>query len=417
MTHRRADHVVVLPLQRATRWSEPAISVVVPTRNEAGNVAVLLDRLEQALRGRRAEVLFVDDSDDETPQAVSRAAATSPLDIRLFHRPAGERHGGLGGAVVHGLAAGRAPWVVVMDGDLQHPPELVPDLVAEGDLQDADVVVASRYCPKGEQLGLAGPLRIAVSGAATAATKAVFPRHLRGVSDPMTGFFAVRRDRIDLDSLRPCGFKILLELLVRGGRSHVVEVPFRFASRHSGTSKASLREGLRFVRLLAQLALSVLLSRPLTVARLRRAAAFGVVGLSGLVVNSALLHLLVSGGLGLHYVPAATLATSAALIWNFLWTEIWVFAGPKPFTVGRRLLRFTALNGLTLLAHLPLLVTLTSLLGVHYLLANVLATGLVFVAKFLLSDRLVYRSRGFVTLVRTSGEDAPKTTARTAVSA
>ena len=134
-------------------------------------------------------------------------------------------------------------------------------------------------------------------------------------------------------------------------------------------------------------------------------------------MNSALLHLLVSAGLALHYVPAAMLATSAALCWNFLWNEWWVFAGPKPFTVSRRFLRFTALNALTLLAHLPLLVALTAVLGIHYVVANVVATGLVFIAKFLMSDRLVYRSRGFVALVRTRPEVEHGVAARAAVPA
>jgi len=103
----------------------PAVTVVVPTRNEAGNVHELLRRLDEALGDIVAEILFVDDSDDHTPQTVLAAAARSPRCVRLLHRPAGERGGGLGGAVVAGFRAARAPSAVVFDGDLQHPSEVV----------------------------------------------------------------------------------------------------------------------------------------------------------------------------------------------------------------------------------------------------------------------------------------------------
>jgi dolichol-phosphate mannosyltransferase len=216
----------------------------------------------------------------------------------------------------------------------------------------------------------------------------------------MTGFFAVRLARLDLEAFRPQGFKILLELLVRADRPKVVELPFHFAERYAGESKASLAEGARFLRLVTTLRVAKTCGSPLLRARLGRAAAFGLVGASGVLVNSLLLWLLVSG-VELHYVAAAVLATGGASAWNFLWTERWVFAGPKPMTGPRRFLRFTLLNNLAMLVSIPVMVLSVSGLGVHYVAANVLTTGLVFVARFLPSERLVYRSRGFVTLLRT----------------
>ena len=395
------DVGLVLPLQRLPRrTTAPAVTVVVPTRNEAGNVVELVHRLGHALRHTCAEILFVDDSDDETPEIVRAAQASSALRIRLLHRARGERQGGLGGAVVMGLKAADAPWAVVMDGDLQHPPDLVPVLVAHGLQMDADVVVASRYCGDGDQNGLSGPVRVAVSGLATTVTKAVFRRELQDVTDPMTGFFAVKLTSLDLSSFRPLGFKILLELLVRADDPKVVELPFTFASRHAGESKASVAEGARFLRLVASLRVGSTVGTPLVRARLRRAGAFGLVGASGVLINSLLLWLLVSTA-GLHYVAAAVLATEGASVWNFLWTERWVFAGPKPMSRAHRFLRFTALNNAAMLVSIPLMVLFVSFLGLHYVVANVLTTGLVFVARFLLSERWVYRSRGFVSLLRT----------------
>lgn len=191
------------------------VTVIVPTRNEQANVAELVRQLAAALGRRRAEILFVDDSEDDTVAEIERVAQDAPLPVRVLHRPAGERTGGLSGAVVAGLAAAAADVCVVMDGDLQHPPALVPALVDRHARGDADVVVASRYIGGGDSTGLGTTLRFGVSRAATILTKSMFPLRLHGTSDPMTGFFLVDRSRLDLSTLRPSGFKILLELLVR----------------------------------------------------------------------------------------------------------------------------------------------------------------------------------------------------------
>src|SRR6478752_1283878 len=119
---------------------EPTVTVVIPTRNEAGNVDALVAALTDALDGVRAEVIFVDDSDDETPATVARAATdSSALPIALIHRPEGERDHGLGGAVLAGLAAARGRYVCVMDGDLQHPPAVIHRLLASADENELDL--------------------------------------------------------------------------------------------------------------------------------------------------------------------------------------------------------------------------------------------------------------------------------------
>jgi dolichol-phosphate mannosyltransferase len=158
----------------------------------------------------------------------------------------------LGGAVVAGLRAARSEWICVMDADLQHPPELLGPLLEEARRSNADVVVASRYCPGGD-VGDFSPLRTALSRSAVLLARAVFPRRLRHVSDPLSGFFLVRRTAIDLAGLRPRGFKILLEILVRGGPLATSEVAFRFGERYAGESKASLLEGVRYLRRLIEL--------------------------------------------------------------------------------------------------------------------------------------------------------------------
>ena len=228
------------------------LTIVVPTFNEAGNVSALIGRIALACSALNTEVLFVDDSTDNTPQVITEAARSAPVPVRMIRRNAGERPGGLSGAVLNGLRGANADWVAVMDGDLQHPPELLPLLWARSQQGDADVVVASRYCNRGSAVGLANGARRAVSNGSTVLAKSLFPQYLKGCSDPMTGYFMLHRPAIDLMALQPCGFKILLEILVRCPL-RVAEEPFIFDERFSGESKASLRQGLHFMRQIAAL--------------------------------------------------------------------------------------------------------------------------------------------------------------------
>ncbi|MGH2554951.1 MAG: glycosyltransferase [Actinomycetota bacterium] len=224
------------------------VGVIVPTRNEASNVGPLVGRVRSALElaGIEWEILFVDDSDDDTVPTI-QAMAEHDERLRIFHREAGERLGGLAGAVAEGFERSSGPVLAVMDGDLQHPPEALPELVSPVLAGRADLVVATRYAAGGSAAGLGGGVRALVSRVARALTRLAFPR-VRAVSDPLGGFFAVSRGVVDGVDLHPEGFKILLEVLVRGRWARVAEVPYEFSPRRGGMSKATLKEGMRFVR-------------------------------------------------------------------------------------------------------------------------------------------------------------------------
>jgi dolichol-phosphate mannosyltransferase len=224
-----------------------SLTVLVPTLNERDNIAPLLARLAEVARALPFTVLFVDDSTDDTPEVIEALAPRAGCPVELLHRPDNQRTGGLGGAVRAGLDATRSEFVCVMDADLQHPPELLPRLLAEARRSNADVAIASRHTPGGEVGGFSLARR-ALSRGSVLVARALFPRRLRGVSDPMSGFFVVRRMAIDTAALRPCGFKILLEILLSGPRLSITDVGFRFGDRHAGESKATLREGGRYLR-------------------------------------------------------------------------------------------------------------------------------------------------------------------------
>jgi dolichol-phosphate mannosyltransferase len=226
------------------RFTHVLLSLVIPTRNERDNVPPLLRALESALGGVAWEAVFVDDSTDGTDQFLASLAADDPR-IVLLHRV--ENRGGLAGAVVEGFARARGRYVCVLDADLQHPPSRIPDMLAAAQGSGADIVIASRYVPGGSAGGLNGPLRQVYSRGLKALAKVVFPRRLSGISDPLGGYFLLHRRVLDGAQLRPIGYKILLEVLVRCAWHSVREVPYRFEPRHQGQSKADVRQGLRFL--------------------------------------------------------------------------------------------------------------------------------------------------------------------------
>ncbi len=210
-------------------------SVVVPTYNEAENVEPLARRVLAALPD--VEIVFVDDASIDGTVDRIRAMAEE-LPVRVVERR-GER--GLSTAVLRGFEDARADVVAVLDADLSHPPETLPALIAAVE-NGADVAVGSRYAPGGE-IDRWPLFRRLASKAGT-----LLARPLTSVSDPMAGFFCMRRSRLRDVELKPRGFKILLEILARARFSRVVEIPIRFEDRAAGRSKFDGRERKEFLR-------------------------------------------------------------------------------------------------------------------------------------------------------------------------
>src|SRR3954451_13701236 len=400
---RSFDELAVL--NAAQGPATPRLSVLIPTRNEAANVPELLRQLNQDLDGTASEIIFVDDSDDDTTDELIKLAPGCPVGLRLLHREPGQRVGGLGGAVLAGMRAARGDWVLVMDADLQHPPAAAATMARTAMRQDVDIAIGTRYAGTGSTAGLDGAGRTLTSSAATRVTKTLFPRRLATVSDPMSGLFVVRRSAIDLDRLRPDGFKILMHLLARHPSARVGEVASQFAPRHAGESKASLREGVTFGRLLLRLRSDLFLAQlrrgPRTPGERSRQAlrgvGFGLVGASGILVNTAVLWFFYHV-LGIHALIGAVVATQVSTTWNFLLIDVLVYRRPKRGTRLGRAARFSLMNTVLLLGRLPVFALLLAL-GLGVLTANALTLVMLFLVRFLVSDRVIY---GSTTSVSTS---------------
>ncbi len=223
---------------------------MVPTLREGPNLEPLAERVAGALadRGLAWELLLVDDdSDDDTLDIAGRLARRLPLrmEVRRGKRP------DLSQAVLQGIAHARYDRVVVMDADLSHPPERIPDLLAGLD-GGCDMAVGTRYA-----VGASTAVDWGLSRALNSRVATLLAAPLVTCSDPMAGFFAVdRRDLPDLATLRPIGYKIGLELMVRG-QLRVGEVPIAFDDRHRGKSKLGWRQRLDYLRHLGRLYLHV----------------------------------------------------------------------------------------------------------------------------------------------------------------
>jgi dolichol-phosphate mannosyltransferase len=268
------------------------------------------------------------------------------------------------------MSSAKSPWVLVMDADLQHPPEDVPRLMAAADDPQVDTVVASRYCAGGGAQGLSNGARRLVSTGSTRLAALLFPLRLRRCTDSMTGFFAVRRDAIDIAALQPRGFKILLEILVRH-RVRIAEVPFTFAERMSGESKASVREGIRFVVQLAQLRWQLWWATK----RAREMVAFGAVGAANLLLDVGLFNLILLGFR--HDAAGAKVAsTTVATVASYFMNRHWTWRDRNRSGVHRELPIFAVLSAIGLALAEACLWVSHDLLGYTSALAdNVAANG------------------------------------------
>lgn len=286
------------------------VSVIVPTINEEENVDGLLRSLLETGEslGLELEVVVVDDgSTDRTREMVRAWTAAHP--IRLVER---ERQGGLAGAVLAGAAEASSDVVVVMDADLSHPVETLGALAAPILDDECEMVIGSRYVPGGSTPGWPLRRRLASRAAGSLA------RLLVDVRDPLSGFFAARREALLRHGRQASGFKIGLEVLVRGGPAlRVKEVPISFKDRAGGASKTSRRVALEFLWQVARLAGS-----PVSLENVQR---FGAAAFATLTIDFALLLGLLAGGVGLPAAHVASLAVSAAAGW-VLQTR-WAFRG------------------------------------------------------------------------------------------
>jgi len=285
-----------------------AVSIVVPTYRERENLPHLVARID-ALKHRYGidlEVIIMDDDSADGSEEWVRDHA--PAWVRIVVRT---RNRGLSPAVVDGLRLAKHPVLVVMDADLSHPPEKIPNMVLALE-SGQQFVIGSRYVPGGSTDDEWGFYRWFNSKIAT-----LLARPFTDVKDPMAGFFALRRsDFVRAEHLNPVGYKIGLELIVKCRIENVGEVPIHFTDRVHGESKLNLKEQLRYLVHLSRL-------YGFKYATWSAFVQFMVVGASGVVVNLAILTTLLRSGASHHLAIALGIAVS--VVTNFLLNRRFTF--------------------------------------------------------------------------------------------
>jgi len=345
---------------------KPTISLIIPTYNERENLPILVRRIHESLSNYYSyEIIVVDDdSPDETWKVAEELSKHYP--IRVIRR---EGKLGLSSAVIEGFKHAHGELLGVMDADLQHPPEILPNLIEEIK-NGKDIAVASRYV-KGGKIENWGLKRKTVSKGARLLTKILVPQ-ARGIKDPLSGYFILRREVIEKVELNPVGYKILLEILVKGNYKEVAEIPFTFGTRETGKSKLTVGEYTNFLRHLYRLSE--------TVGEVVKLIRYTVISVLSLFVN-ILFFLVLTNYLSLHYLYSSILSLEAMILFSFALSEIWVFKSKKVHKPASPLLRAIKYNIFCLgglLINIGILWLFTNVFNVYYLISNFFgATGAV----------------------------------------
>ncbi|WP_246112329.1 glycosyltransferase [Thermococcus aciditolerans] len=349
------------------------VSVIIPTYNERDNLAELFERIDGALKGHDYEIIVVDDdSPDGTWEFAESLAEKYP--VKVIRRTEKK---GLSSAVIRGFREAAGDIFVVMDADLQHPPEVIPELLNAIE-KGADVAIASRYVPGGGVKNWYWYRRLISKGAIMIGRLAL-PK-IRDVKDPVSGFFALRREVVEGTELNPIGFKILMEILIKGRYKEVKEVPFTFGLRHAGESKLGTKTMVNYLKHVYRLMRWD--------GELDRLIKFTLVGLSGVVVNEGFLWAFVNF-LGWDKILANIPATELAILNNFTWNDLWTFRDLKRKPLWRRLATFHVAAITGALVQWIIYAGLVYL-GMNYLVANLIGIVVSFIVRFIVNRHVTW---------------------------
>jgi dolichol-phosphate mannosyltransferase len=366
------------------------VSLIIPTYNEHDNIKILVQRISKALTNQNYEIVFVDDnSTDGTAELVESLKDKYPVKVVVRRDKRG-----LASAVVDGLSFVSGNIIAVMDADLQHPPEVVPELL-KAMAKGADIAVASRYIKGGGCQGWSFSRKLISRGA-------IFLSHLllpatRQVSDPMSGFFMLNKEVTAKARLNPAGFKILLEILMVGTFQNVNEVPFTFVTREKGESKLSARQQVDYIKHIFSLMRRT--------GELVRFIKFVLVGGSGVIVNYGLYWILTrfagftplddtATGSIISGNMAMVISIETSIITNFLLNSYFTFAdrniGGTKALLGR-LFNFNLICVIGGLIQIGVANLLAITLGIYDLIAIPIAILVATMWNYLLNNWWTWR--------------------------
>jgi len=405
------SELLVKQNQSSQQKEQVIFSLIVPTYNESKNLAQLVEVLSRLLdnyfnekfdeKGELTyELIIVDDDSLDLTWQVGLDLMPNYPKLRVMRRQ-GEK--GLSTAVIRGWQASQGEILGVIDGDLQHPPETLTQMLDQmlaphADLPDIDLVVASRHV-EGGGVSDWGFIRRVLSRGAQMLGLLILPNVIGRVSDPMSGYFMVRRNAIANCAMNPLGYKILIEVLGRGQIGKVAEVGYVFQERQEGESKVTWRQYVDYILHLLRLRSRGRITkiRQKLQVPLKRFLSFGLVGLSGVFVDMVILYLLSDvSTLAWGLTRSKMISSEVAVINNFLWNDLWTFRDISSQQVGwrKRIRRFLKFNFICLFGiglNILILNFLYNYLHINQYLANLIAIAIVTIWNFWFNLKLSWR--------------------------
>ena len=381
-------------IDRPVQTASPLLSLVIPTFNERQNIAPLIEQLTDLLEGQISanyELILVDDNSPDGTWEVGLQLTAAYPHLKVMRR---EAESGLSSAVIRGWQVAEGEILGVIDADLQHPPEILLRLLRAVQ-RGADLALASRHI-EGGGVSEWSMIRRTLSRGAQILGLVLLPDVVGRVSDPMSGYFLVRRQAIAGPILNPRGYKILLEVLGRGNVQEIAEVGYVFQERIEGESKVTWRHYLEYLHHLVRLrSHRPFLRTPLRIP-LERFFRFGVVGFSGVFVDYAVFYLLFSQ-IGLGLTTSNVISAEIAIFNNFLWNDAWTFADLAQQQLGwrartRRFLKFNLICLAGLVLNTLIVNILFNLFGVNAYIAKFVAIAAVTVWNFVVNLKLNWRT-------------------------
>lgn len=361
-------------------------TVIIPTLNEEATIVFTIQKVQEIVKQENlnAQILIVDDNSADKTIFLINELRFNQKNVNLIIR---QRDHGLSQSIVEGFTKADSDISIVMDADGQHPAEKIPELyrkIKEGN----DIVIGSRYMEGGEIKNWSDERKV-ISWGATFLARLFFPN----ITDPVSGFFAVRREVVLNAPLKPQGYKILLEVLGKGHWESVEEIPFSFGARENGASKLKEKTIVEFAKQVIELAGFALRNKNSPAhAEIHRAIKFMVVGLTGIVVNVGFLVLLTEG-FGLYYLLSSLIGIEASIISNYFLNDFWTFGdiGKNKYSWVSRLVRFHAVSVTGILINLSTLYLLTTVFGIYYIVSNLVGIALAFVWNFLVNRKYTWQ--------------------------
>lgn len=374
------------------------ISIIIPTYNESENIIKILHSIGEILpKNIPTQAIVVDDnSPDGTGKIVEdylkNVKKIADYTIEIIHRKAKD---GLGSAILKGIQQAKGDTIVVMDSDFSHPPQIIPKLIESIKKYQYDIVVASRYIKGGKIQGWSLKRKIISKSATLIAKKGL------GIDtkDPMSGFFAFKRNIIKGLNIDAIGYKILLEILVKTKNVNIKEIPYTFQDREFGSSKLSSGTIFDYCRSVWKLYRH---GKPLekhekrsSVKFLYKAGRFYTVGASGFIVNYVISLLFAGGVSDLWYLHANVIGIVASITTNFILNKTWTF-GDRDFRIKKTISqygKFALFSSLGALVQLGVVYFLVDKNEVSYPIALILAVITAAFGNFVLNKKWTFKEK------------------------